>query len=117
MTTSSLVSLIEETWRLIVMYSKGYQVLALAGLLAIFHVLYFRYLHPYRDVPGPFLATISPFWKVRGAMKGTFYKDITAGHRKYGKIFRIAPNEVSISDPDAIKQIYAHGAKFLKVRL
>ena len=92
-------------------------ILALLSLVLAIYALYLRYLHPYRDVPGPFLATISPFWKVRAALKGTFYKDITSGHERYGKILRIAPDEVSISDPEAIKQIYGHAAKFTKVLL
>jgi hypothetical protein len=97
--------------------SKWQIVLAAVGLITVLRVVYCLYLHPYNDIPGPFLAKISPFWKVSGAIRGSLYKDITAGHRKYGKIFRVAPDEVSISDPDAIKQIYAHGTKFIKVRV
>jgi hypothetical protein len=32
-----------------------------------------------------------------------------------GPIVRIAPNEFSINDPDAIKTIYGHGTQFNKV--
>jgi hypothetical protein len=90
-------------------------VVVIVGIVAV-RFIYLRYLHPYGDIPGPFLATISPLWKVRGALNGTLHKDITAAHRKYGPIFRISPDEVSISDPEAIKVIYAHGAGFTKVR-
>lgn len=86
----------------------------LVGLF-VFRLICLRYLSQYRDIPGPFLATISPLWRLRGAINGTLHKDITAAHKKYGKIFRIAPDEVSIADPDAIKVIYAHGAGFTKV--
>ena|SRR5271156_2188132 len=86
----------------------------LLGLLFV-RLAYLRYLHPYKDIPGPFLATISPFWKLKGALNGTFHKDITECHKKYGTIFRIAPDEVSISDPEAIKIIYGHGTGFTKV--
>jgi hypothetical protein len=89
-------------------------IVVIVGIVAA-RLIYFRYLTPYRDVPGPFLATISPLWRLRGALNGTLHKDITAAHRKYGPIFRIAPDEVSISDPEAIKTIYAHGAGFTKV--
>jgi hypothetical protein len=78
-------------------------------------LFYLRYLSPYRDIPGPFLATISPLWRLRGALNGTLHKDITEGHKQYGTIFRISPDEVSISDPEAIKTIYAHGAGSIKV--
>src|SRR5579862_446833 len=80
-------------------------------------LFYLRYLSPYRDIPGPFLATISPLWRLRAALNGTLNNDITECHRKYGPIFRIAPDEVSISDPEAIKVIYAHGAGFTKVSI
>ena len=33
-----------------------------------------------------------------------------------GAIVRIAPNEYSIDDPDAVKVIYGHGTNFVKVR-
>jgi hypothetical protein len=88
--------------------------LVIVGIVAA-RLIYLRYLAPYRDIPGPFLATISPLWRLQGALNGSLHKDITAAHRKYGPIFRIAPDEVSISDPEAIKTVYAHGAGFTKV--
>jgi Cytochrome P450 len=86
-------------------------------ILGVFiaRLVYLRYLSPYRDIPGPFLATISPLWRLRAAINGTIHTDIIEGHKKYGKIFRIAPDEVSISDPESIKVIYAHGSGFTKV--
>jgi len=35
-------------------------------------------------------------------------------HRTYGPIVRIAPNEYSVDDPEAIKTIYGHASKFVK---
>jgi hypothetical protein len=81
----------------------------------LLRLVYLRYLSPYRDIPGPFLATISPLWKLRGALNGTLHTDITEIHRKYGTIVRIAPDEVSIADPEAIRIIYGHGSGFTKV--
>jgi hypothetical protein len=34
-----------------------------------------------------------------------------------GALVQIAPNEYSVSDPEAIKTIYGHGAHFTKVRV
>ena len=93
--------------------SEHYILLSLAVSFAYF--FYLRYLSPYRDIPGPFLATISPLWRLRGALNGSLHKDITAAHRKYGTIVRISPDEVSISDPESIKVIYGHNAGFVKV--
>lgn len=109
-TSSAILSVLIEAKQFILQH---YLVL-FAGII-VARLVYLRYLSPYRDVPGPFLATISPLWRLRGALNGSLHKDITAAHRKYGPIFRIAPDEVSISDPEAIKTIYAHGAGFIKV--
>jgi hypothetical protein len=35
-------------------------------------------------------------------------------HSKYGKVVRIAPNEVSVGDPEAVKIIYGAQSKFPK---
>jgi cytochrome P450 len=91
--------------------------LIVISAVVFLRLFYLRYLSPYRDIPGPFLATISPLWRLRAALNGTINNDITECHRKYGAIFRISPDEVSISDPEAIKVIYAHGAGFTKVGL
>lgn len=32
-----------------------------------------------------------------------------------GPVVRIAPNEYSVDDPEAMKTIYGHGTKFVKV--
>lgn len=93
--------------------SQHYILISLSLLFGYF--FYLRYLSPYRDIPGPFLATVSPLWRLQGALNGTLHKDVTAAHRKYGTIVRIAPDEVSIADPEAIKIIYGHNAGFTKV--
>src|SRR5271170_3807569 len=110
-TSSAILSVLIATKQF---FLQHYLVLFVGTIVA--RLVYLRYLSPYRDIPGPFLATISPLWRLRGALNGTLHKDITAAHRKYGKIFRISPDEVSISDPEAIKVIYAHGAGFIKVK-
>jgi hypothetical protein len=108
--SSAILSILSEAKEFLLQH----YILVIVGVV-VARLVYLRYLHPYRDIPGPFLATISPLWRLRGALNGTLHTDITAAHRKYGKIFRIAPDEVSISDPEAIKTIYAHGAGFIKV--
>jgi hypothetical protein len=48
--------------------------------------------------------------------EGTFAAiDSDAHTDSAGPIVRIAPNEYSIDDPDAIKTIYGHGTSFVKV--
>ncbi|PUU75359.1 cytochrome P450, partial [Tuber borchii] len=67
---------------------------------------------PLKDVPGPWLASCSPLYRFWYAVvKGNFHNDLTNLHRQYGNVVRIAPNEVSIWDPRAVSEIYAHGDK------
>jgi hypothetical protein len=108
--SSAILSILTDAKQLV----WRHYILVVAGVIFV-RLFYLRYLHPYRDIPGPFLATISPLWRLTRALNGTLHHDITAAHRKYGKIFRISPDEVSISDPEAIKVIYSHGAGFVKV--
>ena len=86
-----------------------------------------------RGIPGPFLARFTRFWKLKEIYKGHFEKTNVKLHRKYGTscpkspstmsdfgrtgpIVRIAPNEYSIDDPEAVKIIYGLGSHFIKVR-
>jgi hypothetical protein len=91
--------------------------LLILASLTVARIVYLKYISEYSDIPGPFLASISPLWKVYGAWNGTLHKDILKGHQKYGRLLRIAPDEISISDPEAIKIIYGIGSGFTKVFL
>lgn len=42
------------------------------------------------------------------------HRQMIALHEKHGYLVRIGPNEVSVSDPAAIKTIYGAGSKFVK---
>ncbi|KAL2868893.1 cytochrome P450 [Aspergillus lucknowensis] len=87
------------------------------GLIATYWVLWIAYartLHPYAKYPGPFLASISRFWIVNEIFRGRAHKTQAELHRKYGPIIRIAPNEVGISDPASIKEIYSINSGFTK---
>lgn len=76
--------------------------------------IYRRYFHPLSKYPGPFLASITRWWMVREIFSGAHEKHIRALHKKYGPIVRIAPNEVAIADPNAVKVIYSTGGGFTK---
>ncbi|KAH8801441.1 cytochrome P450 [Xylogone sp. PMI_703] len=76
--------------------------------------VYSYFFHPYSDLPGPFWAKISRFWLVVQVLKGNIDKKQRELHRKYGKIVRIAPNEVSVSDPEAVRVIYSVNSGFTK---
>lgn len=75
-------------------------------LVAILSVSFWRrYLSPLRDIPGPFAASFTRLWHMRRILKGDQNLELIRLHEKYGHFVRIAPNEVSVSHPDALKAI------------
>ncbi|EPE33442.1 Cytochrome P450 [Glarea lozoyensis ATCC 20868] len=88
----------------------------LIGLCAleISWIIYCRYFHPLRSVPGPFLASISRSWIVFNTASGRMEHTQRRLHKKYGQLVRIAPNEIACSDPAAIKTIYSTKSVFNK---
>ena len=68
-----------------------------------------------RGIPGPFAARFTRLYLFRQATKGnghTLYYDL---HQRYGKLVRVGPEKVSISDADAIPLIYNISSKYRKV--
>lgn len=69
-------------------------------------IAYCRTLHPLAKIPGPWLASFSRFWIWLEVRKGQLHEREAELHEKYGKLVRIAPNELSCSDTAAVKQLY-----------
>ncbi|KAL0260963.1 hypothetical protein SLS55_004655 [Diplodia seriata] len=69
---------------------------------------------PLRSIPGPLLARFTRLWYLKEVWTGQFPWTNIALHKKHGPIVRIAPNEYSIDDPEAIRTIYGHGTAFTK---
>lgn len=71
-----------------------------------------------RKIPGPFLASITPLWRLIDVRRGHHHETLIKLHHEYGtKLLRIAPNVVSIGDPEAVKMVYGHKSGFTKVRV
>ncbi|KIM86675.1 hypothetical protein PILCRDRAFT_96068 [Piloderma croceum F 1598] len=70
--------------------------------------------HGIRSIPGPFLAKFSDIWL--GMVSGHSHRSevVHEMHKKYGTFVRLAPDHVSISDPEALQIVYAHGNGSLK---
>ncbi|OBZ77504.1 Benzoate 4-monooxygenase [Grifola frondosa] len=77
-------------------------------------VPYFVDPHGIHSYPGPFLAKFSDIWLGWTAAQGHRSERVHELHKKYGTFVRIAPNHLSISDPDALQVVYAHGNGTLK---
>ena len=77
-------------------------------------MIYEIFLSPLRKVPGPIAMKISSLPLDIKDLKGDRTQTIHELHSQYGPIVRIGPNEVSISDASAIKEIYRQGTDYMK---
>ncbi|KAH8651152.1 cytochrome P450 [Xylariales sp. PMI_506] len=80
-------------------------VVTLSVLPILTVVIYRRYFSPLRHIPGPALASISRLWQVSEALKGKQNVAVHDLHKRYGPFVRIAPNEISVSHPEAPKKL------------
>jgi cytochrome P450 len=81
-------------------------VFVLAGLTTL---LYRAFLHPFARIPGPRLAAVTGLWRSYYYARGEWHDDILRLHSTYGRVVRIAPNEVSVVDASAMKRLFGHG--------
>ncbi|KAF2228074.1 cytochrome P450 [Elsinoe ampelina] len=89
--------------------ARGAAIASLGLTLIVLLVIYRIFLHPLSRIPGPFLARISNNWKTSKYRQGQWHEDIVKLHETYGRVVRIAPNEISVVDEYAMKQLYGHG--------
>ncbi|KAI0204035.1 cytochrome P450 [Astrocystis sublimbata] len=91
-------------------------VIFLPGLLFLTSLLVCaRYFSSLRHVPGPIWAKVSPLYLYAICYLGIEGRVLRNYHEKLNtKVLQIAPNRVSISDPDAIHEIYVRGGGFPK---
>jgi hypothetical protein len=85
-----------------------------AAVALVSYIIYQRFYHPLAAVPGPFLASITRLWLVYQSRTLQRHRIEMALHEKYGKIVRISPNELCISDLSYVKAIYGANSRFLK---
>lgn len=58
--------------------------------------------HPLARYPGPRLASITGLWRLWHCIIGDWSDIILELHEKYGRIVRLAPNELSVVDESAM---------------
>jgi cytochrome P450 len=85
-------------------------------IATISYLFYQAYLHPLAGIPGPSSARFSGSWRNTRLSRGTWHDDILKLHRKYGRVIRVAPNEVAIVDAKTMKQLYGHGTSAVKAQ-
>lgn len=80
---------------------------AVAVAIAYYLVLLPFFLSPLAAIPGPKLGAITQYYilyKTWNEERNRLVHDL---HAKYGPIVRLGPNEISISDPAYVKEIYS----------
>lgn len=88
--------------------------LSVLGVLQALWILYCRLFHPFAGIPGPFFASFSRMWIGSAVSSGRAEHLERALHKQHGPLVRIAHNEVSVSDPSAVKIIYNIKSGFTK---
>ncbi|KAH9866781.1 hypothetical protein J1614_008474 [Plenodomus biglobosus] len=73
-------------------------------------ILYYRFLHPLRHFPGPFLASITRLWIAYHNLLGDECAVFSALHHKHGPVIRITPTMLLISDATQLPEVYSRQA-------
>ncbi|GKZ20531.1 hypothetical protein AbraIFM66951_005856 [Aspergillus brasiliensis] len=87
-------------------------------------LIYATLIHPFfvyfidrkglRKFPSPSYAAISSLWRMRNNIRGRHFLAVHEAHQNLGTHVRIGPNHISICEPQAMNEIYGHGAFFQK---
>ncbi|KAK4155691.1 cytochrome P450-like protein [Chaetomidium leptoderma] len=73
-----------------------------------------RYHNGLNKYPGPFLASLTDWWRFLDVYGRRPERSHIALHKKYGPVVRLGPNTLSFSDPDSLKTIYGLNKGFVK---
>ncbi|KAI1866883.1 uncharacterized protein JN550_007430 [Neoarthrinium moseri] len=91
--------------------------LAATGFLILFVGAVYRYiLHPaalssLSKIPSAhWSCSVSPIWILWVRFQNRENRTLHEAHRRHGPVVRVAPNEVSVNNMDAVKTVYVQGA-------
>jgi hypothetical protein len=76
-----------------------------------------RYHNGLNKYPGPFLASLTDWWRLIDVWGRRPEVTHRALHKKHGDVVRLGPNSLSFADPKALKTIYGLNKGFVKVWL
>lgn len=74
-----------------------------------------RYHNGLNKYPGPFLASLTDWWRFYDVYRRRPERTQIELHQKYGPVVRLGPNTLSFADPEALKTIYGLNKGFVKV--
>lgn len=76
-----------------------------------------RFYNRLDKYPGPFLASLTDWWRLWDVYKQRPEVTHLRLHAKHGDVVRLGPNCLSFADPEALKVIYGLNKGFVKVGL
>lgn len=74
-----------------------------------------RYHHGLNKYPGPFVASLTDWWRFYDVYGQRPEVTLQKLHAKHGDIVRIGPNTLSFSNPAVLKSIYGLSKGYVKV--
>jgi hypothetical protein len=89
-------------------------ILTISTTLILFSSIYRILMHPISHIPGPLIPKLTSLWLYYHAYIGDEASTIHQLHEQYGLYVRVSPNEVDISDSEAIAPIYVTKGGFTK---
>ena len=101
---SSMISIVQQYWAPLILF------------VLITRLARNRYKPILREIPGPFLASLTDLWQFRHCVRRKANRDYEL-HRKYkSPLLRLGPNTISVADVEASRKIYGWKPVFKKVR-
>ncbi|KAK1852707.1 cytochrome p450 [Colletotrichum chrysophilum] len=88
--------------------------LSIGASLVVAWLVKNHYNNGLNKYPGPFLASLTDWWRffdVKGQRPEVTHQKL---HEKYGNVVRLGPNTLSFADPAALKTIYGLNKGFVK---
>lgn len=84
------------------------------GIAITAYLISNRFNHGLNRYPGPFLASLTDWWRFWIVYKRRPEVEHIRLHEKHGDVVRLGPNALSFSDPKALKTIYGLNKGFTK---
>lgn len=88
--------------------------LCILTLVLIVRLISLHYHHGLNKYNGPFLASLTDFWRLCHAYRNSDREPMIHLHEKYGDVVRMGPNVLSFRQPEAIRDIYGPRKHFQK---
>ncbi|KAL9115317.1 MAG: hypothetical protein Q9227_000638 [Pyrenula ochraceoflavens] len=80
-------------------------------LTIVVYTVYQRTLHPLSVFPGPFIASLTNFWRFYHELRGDLPSAIDKYHNQYGPFIRVSPDEVNTNVAEVIDVVYKKGGR------